>query len=977
MADIRIFISSPSDVREERKILESVINNDLQQTLGKQHGLTLEPILWETYARPTMGNIQKNIFEQLGDYDIFVGIFWKRFGTPTGEHDSGSEAEFRDAYKRWEADPARPILMYFCEREASISVDTDLALAMEQLQQAQKVKAFREELEGKGLIWPFSELEEFRTLTRNHLFNAIDALVKKPALTTGTPNPAHKTPKPTIPTPLEARRRYLKAFRRDGLQIPLTVLGEDINHNQAVTLDQVFISLNVTQKDHTRLKEKLDLHREENENQLPALEAIKDLPQAVLLGDPGSGKSSFVKHLLSALAAHQLDQAAPLPIAGTGNLLPVLVILRDLAPALANADLPTKQADRQRKLAELVVQQAQERVKVWEIPEFVAGIKNAFLDEEVFLVLDGLDEVPYSLRGLVREAVGAVMRQYHLPRTLVTCRIRSYTGDTVFDEVPTFTLAKLSAEQITGFINNWYEAQCTLGRVKPHVQEARSQDLVSVATEDPLLSLAQNPMLLTTMTIIHQQQARLPDERVRLYKLAVDLLLRRWQEENAGLPVNLKAFLSSEEKVRPALERLAFEAHKVDAGDEAADLLHADILQLLSDPLYLGRESAASEFLHYVDLRSGLLIGRGGTPERYSFPHRTFQEYLAGCYVVGARGAGPRLHELAMQGDFWSEAVLLGIEEQVFNSGSYGRDKVLTLASQLTREEPGAVESCRIALWASKMADVVGAEVVAKDPGDVEPGAQLLTRLRNQCVSLLSSSLPPIERAEAGRTLARLGDPRKELLTLEAMPFCHVPAGPFIMGERKEEHELDLDYPYWISKYPVTQAQFAAFVDAGGYEDDQWWTDAGWNEQQEVEKRIGPLKYKNPVYQLPNHPVVGVMWYEAYAFTRWLTAESHKHGWIPADCVIRLPNEPEWEKAARGGLHIPNQPKPTSLAQLKQLPEQETRPNKMPKRRYPWGEDITTEHCSFDETGIGTTSSPGCFSKGIGPYGLHDQSGNV
>ena len=99
VTQIRIFISSPSDVQEERDALEKVITEDLQRTIGKQNGLHIEPLRWENIVRPGLGDIQRQVSEQMGEYDIFIGIFWKRFGTPTATHESGSEQEFREAYK--------------------------------------------------------------------------------------------------------------------------------------------------------------------------------------------------------------------------------------------------------------------------------------------------------------------------------------------------------------------------------------------------------------------------------------------------------------------------------------------------------------------------------------------------------------------------------------------------------------------------------------------------------------------------------------------------------------------------------------------------------------------------------------------------------------------------------------------------------------------------------------------------------------
>ena len=782
---IRIFISSPGDVKEERKLLESIIRDELQTSIGNEHGLFLEPILWEKLARPGLGDIQANVAEQLGEYDIFVGIFWNRFGTPTLRYESGSEEEFYDAYQKWMTDTSRPVMMYFSERPDKTDLTKmDPDAMIERAQQMKRLKQFRTNIEEKGLHWTYKDLEAFRQQVTRHLRGAILSLVPDAPTLVSPPPP----PRSGSGSTRTDRIRYLKALRRDCLNIPLTAMGESETDQRAVTLEQVFIRLNVRhhREAHTsKANPGMDLTDEAVH--VPALTAIKNVPQCVILGAPGSGKSSLVKHLLAQMGACEVDGGESL-LPGTEGLLPVLIVLRDLAPKLDIQHLSVRQKDRQQALAKQVVEQAEAQAKLIGAEAFVDGIKEAFLDEKVFLVLDGLDEVPYDRRKLVREAVGAVFSQYHVPRLIITCRIRSYSGETVFTNVPTFTLSSLTEEQVEAFVDQWYAAQVDLRRIKEHERKSKASNLKEVATREPLLSLAQNPMLLTTMTIIHQQHARLPEERVKLYKLAVDLLLRRWQQEHAGLPDVLHTFLTSDEKVRPAMERLAYEAHKAKGTDQAADLDRHQAIKLLSDPLYLGHEGRAADFLDYVDLRSGLLVGRGGTRERplvYSFPHRTFQEYLAGCHILGARGAKDRLKRLSEQGDFWNETVRLGIEEQVYHGASAGRNQLLNLASLLSQHPPITEAESRQALWAARMAEVVGADIVEQDPGDLEEGYMLLNRLRTQCIELFSSPLPAVERAEAGRIVAGLGDPRTELLMLEDMRFCFVPTGPFVMGSTR------------------------------------------------------------------------------------------------------------------------------------------------------------------------------------------------
>jgi formylglycine-generating enzyme required for sulfatase activity len=151
----------------------------------------------------------------------------------------------------------------------------------------------------------------------------------------------------------------------------------------------------------------------------------------------------------------------------------------------------------------------------------------------------------------------------------------------------------------------------------------------------------------------------------------------------------------------------------------------------------------------------------------------------------------------------------------------------------------------------------------------------------------------------------------------------------------KDQHEVYLPL-YYMACYPVTVAQFQAFVDATAY---PW----------EYKDRQGP----------PNHPVVYVSWHDARAYCAWLTERLRTWEETPAllrtllgnkHWYVTLPSEAEWEKAARG----------------------------TDGRHYPWGNEPDPNRANYDETGIDTTSTVGCFPGGASqPYGVEELSGNV
>ena len=232
--------------------------------------------------------------------------------------------------------------------------------------------------------------------------------------------------------------------------------------------------------------------------------------------------------------------------------------------------------------------------------------------------------------------------------------------------------------------------------------------------------------------------------------------------------------------------------------------------------------------------------------------------------------------------------------------------------------------------------------VETADLSRVSPQNQAkVDRVRRWQVHILrESDLPAMERAAAGDTLAHLGDPRFRadawhLPDEPLLGFVEVPAGPFLMGERGEQHEVTLP-TYYIARYPVTVAQFQAFVEASGH------------------KPHDPDSLKG----VSNHPVVWVTWYDALAYCEWLTEQVRAWEGTPEPLAtllrdqgwrITLPSEAEWEKAARG----------------------------TDGRVYPWGDEPDPNRANYDETGIGTTSAAGCFPGGVSVYGVEDLSGNV
>jgi len=170
----RIFLASPSDLSEERDALDEVVE-ELNLTYGNQNNIIIEILKWEKNSAPGVSRleIQSLINDDIPEYDLFIGLLWLKFGTPTKMFGSGTEEEFEIAYSKFLENPNSVQILFYFKNALPNSIDD---IDPEQLS---KVKKFKSSLGEKNILfWDFEQKDDLCRFLRTHIPTRIENLRK-------------------------------------------------------------------------------------------------------------------------------------------------------------------------------------------------------------------------------------------------------------------------------------------------------------------------------------------------------------------------------------------------------------------------------------------------------------------------------------------------------------------------------------------------------------------------------------------------------------------------------------------------------------------------------------------------------------------------------------------------------------------------------------------------------------------------------
>ncbi len=665
---------------------------------------------------------------------------------------------------------------------------------------------------------------------------------------------------------------------------------------------------------------------------LNVFDIVSIYDRVALLGKPGTGKSTALKYLASTLIENILtnEQMTSVDVLSdklfAENYIPIYIEFRKLANWWNEEVEATRIGNEERINLGLITRYLYSQAGI----SYINGTRLPSQNKYIFM-FDGIDEIPQGINNIdhafsqsaLNYLVGEIARTYggenKEVKILFSSRIDEFNSYSFnnFEVAELVSMNEYIAIDLIDRIKTLCNDECTdpRGLLAELKEKGFGDDIVF------------NPMLLSLLSFvaIDKGKGKLPDNKCEVLRESIELLLKRWATKGENKP----AFFSQFEQegnlygqaIFKELEKFAYESEE--NGQISIAVLYS----------FMRREqSNANSIMDYLSKTAGLIVE--DTELSAKFAHKSFRSYLAASYICNQANV--------------VELLLKEVDKSIAIGGI---NETLTLAVEILLDDnsQGYTLESFVSQSLDKYSDYdlcvwfIG-KIVSGREGKfykerIIHNTYITTKLLEKLGSVFheSNQIPPNKRIECGYFLGQLGDQREGIGNTEAnlsdIVWCPVNKCELEFGLTKVARDMvsktpwgaDIDFSrectkkgetikmdideFEISKYPVTVAQFTAFLqDNDGYKNKRWytWSGASLDYYNGVVIKTIPKEnatdyyfdfYLPKLFRIPNLPITHVPFFVAIAFCKWLTEKMND------GTEVRLPTEMEWETAVkmRGG----------------------------------------------------------------------------
>ncbi|MFG6094390.1 NACHT domain-containing protein [Leptothoe sp. ISB3NOV94-8A] len=378
-----------------------------------------------------------------------------------------------------------------------------------------------------------------------------------------------------------------------------------LDMSQPIGLDDIYTNVKILEKITGRRWLSVDQLTENasSTDSIPGLEATERYDKLMILGKPGAGKTTFLKHLAIQCFTDSFHS----------EYVPVFVSLKEFAEAPNQPELLSY-------LNELLLDYGLASVPKSKTDSDETFIEQLLRQDKVLILLDGLDEVKKVDSVRVIQQIQSLTNRFDRNRFVITCRIAAQ--EFTFEHFTEVEIADFDDEQIANFVNKWFYAKDDEVKAESFIQNLKTNKRIE--------ELASSPLLLTMLCIVFEDAGSFPSNQAELYKEGLNVLLKKWDMKRnierdpiyQGLHTGLEKEL---------LSKIAYQNFTDDQlfflEQEITEQIAAFLADTLDAPKYLD----GANVLNAIEFQQGILVERAANA--YSFSHLTLQEYLAAQYI--------------------------------------------------------------------------------------------------------------------------------------------------------------------------------------------------------------------------------------------------------------------------------------------------------------------------------------------------------